>query len=219
MLTCWYARRQQSLRIGIFFSGATLAGAFGGKFFSSNLNRTCGSPKQVHYKAPEKCTLIKSLYLWLFSCERYLSQISVSDIFVVATALPLSYCHYHFLDSPNSRMLITSRCVGVWPQTHPVPLLAVLWRSTEAETSPNAWWMAMVSLLSIRLQASSLNDKSSFLCLERDVCLLRPPQGTVLDNFADAPAGSLSLRVSSLSSLPFPVGGYLSTFQLTTTKS
>lgn len=30
MLTCWYARRQQSLRIGIFFSGATLAGAFGG---------------------------------------------------------------------------------------------------------------------------------------------------------------------------------------------
>lgn len=30
MLTCWYARKQQSLRIGIFFSGATLAGAFGG---------------------------------------------------------------------------------------------------------------------------------------------------------------------------------------------
>lgn len=30
MLTCWYSRRQQSLRIGIFFSGATLAGAFGG---------------------------------------------------------------------------------------------------------------------------------------------------------------------------------------------
>lgn len=30
MLTCWYARRQQSKRIGIFFSGATLAGAFGG---------------------------------------------------------------------------------------------------------------------------------------------------------------------------------------------
>jgi MFS family permease len=30
MLTCWYARRQQGLRIGIFFSGATLAGAFGG---------------------------------------------------------------------------------------------------------------------------------------------------------------------------------------------
>lgn len=30
MLTCWYARRQQALRIGIFFSGATLAGAFGG---------------------------------------------------------------------------------------------------------------------------------------------------------------------------------------------
>lgn len=30
MLTCWYARRHQSFRIGIFFSGATLAGAFGG---------------------------------------------------------------------------------------------------------------------------------------------------------------------------------------------
>lgn len=30
MLTCWYARKQQSKRIGIFFSGATLAGAFGG---------------------------------------------------------------------------------------------------------------------------------------------------------------------------------------------
>ena len=30
LLTCWYSRRQQSLRIGIFFSGATLAGAFGG---------------------------------------------------------------------------------------------------------------------------------------------------------------------------------------------
>jgi MFS family permease len=30
LLTCWYARRQQSFRIGIFFSGATLAGAFGG---------------------------------------------------------------------------------------------------------------------------------------------------------------------------------------------
>lgn len=30
MLTCWYARRQQSLRIGVFFSGCTLAGAFGG---------------------------------------------------------------------------------------------------------------------------------------------------------------------------------------------
>lgn len=30
MLTCWYTRRQQSVRIGIFFSGATLAGAFGG---------------------------------------------------------------------------------------------------------------------------------------------------------------------------------------------
>lgn len=30
MITCWYARRQQSKRIGIFFSGATLAGAFGG---------------------------------------------------------------------------------------------------------------------------------------------------------------------------------------------
>lgn len=30
MLTCWYARREQNLRIGIFFSGATLAGAFGG---------------------------------------------------------------------------------------------------------------------------------------------------------------------------------------------
>lgn len=30
MLTCWYARQQQTKRIGIFFSGATLAGAFGG---------------------------------------------------------------------------------------------------------------------------------------------------------------------------------------------
>lgn len=30
LLTCWYARAQQSKRIGIFFSGATLAGAFGG---------------------------------------------------------------------------------------------------------------------------------------------------------------------------------------------
>lgn len=30
MLTCWYARKEQNKRIGIFFSGATLAGAFGG---------------------------------------------------------------------------------------------------------------------------------------------------------------------------------------------
>jgi MFS family permease len=30
MLTCWYARKHLALRVGIFFSGATLAGAFGG---------------------------------------------------------------------------------------------------------------------------------------------------------------------------------------------
>lgn len=30
LLSCWYSRREQNLRVAIFFAGATLAGAFGG---------------------------------------------------------------------------------------------------------------------------------------------------------------------------------------------
>ncbi|PWN87159.1 putative MFS nicotinic acid transporter Tna1 [Acaromyces ingoldii] len=43
MLTCWYSRREQTLRISIFFAGATLAGAFGG-ILAYGLNKMVATP-------------------------------------------------------------------------------------------------------------------------------------------------------------------------------
>ena len=71
-----------------------------GKHHSPNSNRSCRSPKHVHYQAPDESKLSESLHLWLFGYERDLSQTFFSDTFAVL----MSHCTAPFApSSPRSQ--------------------------------------------------------------------------------------------------------------------